>query len=227
MAEQATLNATKRELRGTSASKRLRREGIVPAVVYGSKQRAYMIQVKESTFADVFRKQTSENFLVNLEIEGADEKTKLAFVQDIQRNPLTGGFVHVDFRAVLDDEIISATVPIDLIGESEGVKAGGLLEQLLHSLEVQCKPADLPSHIEHDINSLEVGESVKVGELDLPEGVSTKMDSDVLVALVAKSRVSVSDDAAEGVEGEGEGEEGAEGAAEGEEGASQEDGDES
>ena len=208
MAEQATLPAEKRDLNGTSNSKRLRRKGIVPAVVYGSKQKAYTIQVSEATFSAVFRKQSSENFLVNLEIDGADEKSKLAFVQDIQRNPLTGGFVHVDFRAVQNDEIITASVPITLEGESEGVKAGGLLEQLLHSIEVQCKPADLPERINFDVTDIGLGESTKVGELTFPDGVITKMDSDVLVLLVAKSRASVSASASggggeEAAEGEG------------------------
>lgn len=206
MAEQATLAAEKREVNGTTASKRLRKEGIVPAVVYGSKQKAYTIQVKENKFAELYRKQTSENFLVNLEIDGADEKTKLAFVQDIQRNPLNGGFIHVDFRAIQDDEIITANVPIVLEGDCEGVKAGGLLEQLLHSIDIQCKPADLPKQIAHEVTDVGVGESVKVGELKFPEGVSAKMDSEVLVLLVAKSRASISaaagggadDDAAEG-----------------------------
>ncbi|MDF1752609.1 MAG: 50S ribosomal protein L25 [Verrucomicrobiales bacterium] len=207
MAEQATLPAEKREANGTSASKRLRREGTVPAVVYGSKQRAYMIQVKESAFSEIFRKQASDNFLVNLEIEGAEEKSKLAFVQDVQRNPLTGGFVHLDFRAVLDDEIISADVPISLEGESLGVKGGGLLEHLLHSIEIQCKPGDLPEVIVHDVSDLNVGQSVKVGELKFPEGVTTKMDPDVLVGLVAKSRASISAAAAGGeAGGAGEGE---------------------
>lgn len=214
MAEQATLAAKKREVNGTSASKRLRREGVVPAVVYGSKQRAYMIQVKESNFADVFRKQSSANFLVNLEIEGADEKSKLAFVQDVQRNAMTGGFVHIDFQAVSDDELISATVPIHLIGECEGVKEGGLLEHLLHSIEIQCKPGDLPRDIVHDVSELGVGESIKVGQLNLPDGVTPKMDEDVLVALVTKSRATVSEDAAGG--GGGEGEEEADTAEEGE-----------
>ena len=204
MAKQATLPAQKRDASGTSVSKRLRREGIVPAVVYGSKQRAYMIQVEEKLVSDVFRQQSSESFLVNLEIEGAEEKSKLAFVQDVQRNPLTGGFVHVDFRAVQDDEIVHATVPVTLTGDPEGVKAGGLLEHLLHSLEIHCQPADLPERIEHDVSELDIGESVKVGELNFPEGVSTKMDSDVLVALVAKSRAAVSEDAVGGPAEEGE-----------------------
>ena len=218
MAKQATLPAEKRDGSGTSVSKRLRRDGIIPAVVYGSKQRAYMIQVKENLMSDVFRKASSESFLVNLEIEGADEKSKLAFVQDVQRNPLTGGFVHVDFRAVQDDEIITATVHVDLIGDCEGVKEGDVLEHLLHSLEIQCLPADLPERIEHDVTELVVGKSVKVDDLDLPKGVTTKMDGEVLVALVVKSRVATSDGSVDGEPGE-EGDEEQEGAAEGKEAA--------
>lgn len=211
MAEQTTLAAEKREVNGTSASKRLRRDGIVPAVVYGSKQNAYTIQVKEDKFAKIYRQQSSENFLVNLEIDGAAEKSKLAFVQDVQRNPMTGGFIHVDFRAVLEDEIITANVPIILEGECEGVKGGGLLEQLLHSLDVQCKPRDLPESIVHDITGVDVGESVKVGELSFPNGVTSKMDSEVLVLLVAKSRASISADSG-GEGGEAGATEGGEGA---------------
>ncbi len=198
MAEQITLAAEKRSVNGSSASKRLRRDGIVPAVVYGSKQDAYTIQVKENSFADIYRKQTSKNFLVNLEIEGAKEKTKLAFVQEIQRNAITGQFVHVDFRAVQDDEVISAVVPVTLTGDCVGVKAGGLLEHLVHSLEIQCKPADLPERIEFDVTDVGVGESIKVAQLQFPEGVSTKMDGEVLVLLVAKSRASISAAAAGG-----------------------------
>lgn len=192
MAEQLTLQAEKREGKGSSESKRLRRAGKVPAVVYGSKQQEYTIQVESQDFHKIFRDQSSANFLLNLEIEGAKEKSKLAFVQDMQRDPITGGFIHIDFRAVQDDEIISATVPITLVGESEGVKAGGLLEHLVHSLEIQCKPADLPERIEHDVTKVSVGETVTVSELDFGEGVTTKMDGQVLVALVNKSRASIS-----------------------------------
>jgi len=196
MAAKVTLKAEKRTDGGRASAKKLRKQGIVPAVVYGSKQANYMIQVNENRFAEVFRKQTSANFLVNLEIEGAKEKTKLAFVQDVQRNPLNGGFVHVDFRAVQEDEFVTATVPVMLEGECDGVKAGGLLEHLLHTLEVHCKPSDLPERIVYNISHVGVGESVKVGQLNLPSGVTTKMDKDVLVLLVAKSRALVSATAA-------------------------------
>ena len=140
MAKQETLQAEKRDVKGTTASKRLRRTGVVPAVIYGSKQREYMIQLNSKAFFDLARKQSSHNFLVNLEIEGANEKTKLAIVQDIQRDPLNGSLIHVDFRAVSETDTIHAAVPIELRGEPIGVKTGGLLEQLdridlLHMLD--------------------------------------------------------------------------------------------
>jgi len=209
MAQKETLQAEQREVTGTTAVRRLRREGIVPGVVYGSSQREYPIQLKAKTFSDLLRHQTSENFLVSLEIEGAKEKTKLAIVQDIQRDPLTGGLVHVDFRAVSEDEQIHATVPITLTGEPAGVKAGGLLEQLIHSLEIHCRPGDLPERITNSVDALDVGQSLKVAELNMPEGVSTKMDGEVLVALIGKSRATTAAAAKGGGEGGDSGESGA------------------
>jgi len=157
---------------------------------------------------------------VNLEIDGAEEKSKLAIVQDIQRDPLTGNLVHVDFRAVNEDETIHAVIPITLNGEAAGTKAGGILEQLIHSIEVHCRPADLPERIGHNIEGLAIGEPLKVGDLEFPEGVSSHMGEDVLVAIINKARVVTETTAAEGEAAEGEaaaeGEDGAEAAAEGE-----------
>lgn len=192
MATQETLQAEKRDVKGTTASKRLRRSGIVPAVIYGSSQREYMIQLNSKHFFDVAKKQESQNFIVNLEIEGAEEKTKLAIVQDIQRDPLSGSLIHIDFRAVSENETIHATVPIHLNGEPAGVKAGGLLEQMIREIEVYCRPSDLPHAIDNDVSSLKVGDSLKVADLNLPDGVITKMDGEVLVALVAQTRAAAS-----------------------------------
>lgn len=222
MGKHETLQAEKREVKGTTASKRLRREGVVPAVIYGSSQREYMIKLDSKAFSDIAKKQGSQNFLVDLEIEGAQEKSKLAIVQDIQRDPLNGNLIHVDFRAVSENESIYATVPIHLLGEARGVQNGGVLEQLLHEIEVSCRPNDLPEAIENHVDDLKIGDSLKVGELNLPEGVSIRMDEDVLVANVAQPRLLVSEEEeaedAEGAEGE-------EGAAEGEEGEAKAEGD--
>jgi large subunit ribosomal protein L25 len=209
MAKQETLQAAKRDVKGTTASKRLRRQGTVPAVIYGSSQREYMIQLNSKEFGDLVRRQSSQNFIVTLEIEGAQEKSKMAIVQDVQKDPLTGNLIHVDFRAVSENETIHAVVPIELTGEPAGVKGGGLLEQLLRDIEVHCRPGDLPSNISSDVNSLDIGDSLKVNELNLPDGVITKMDGEVLVALITQTRAAVSaggledgEEAGEATEGE-------------------------
>lgn len=197
MSRPTTLQAAQREVPGSAASRRLRREGIIPAVIYGAQQRTYPIQVNNKDFAEILRHQTSENFLVNLEIEGAKEKTKLAIVQEIQQNPMTGQVIHVDFHAVKEDENVHANVPIELTGDAVGVKIGGLLEHLVHSLDIECLPANLPDMISHDVSDLAIGESVHVRDLALPTGVATHMDGDVVVALIAESRVAVSAGAGE------------------------------
>jgi len=193
MAKQETLQAEKRDVKGTTASKRLRRTGVVPAVIYGSNQREYMIQLDSKAFFDLARKQAIHNFLVNIEIAGANEKSKLAIVQDIQRNPLNGALIHIDFRTVSESDTIHATVPIELQGEPIGVKSGGgLLEQLVHEIEISCRPSDLPETIVNDVESLELGQTLKVSDLNLPKGVTVKMDGDVLVAIITQTRASVS-----------------------------------
>ncbi len=212
MAIQETLQAEKRDVKGTTASKRLRRSGIVPAVIYGSNQREYMIQMNSKNFFEVAKKQASQNFIVNLEIDGAQEKTKLAIVQDIQRDPLTGQLIHVDFRAVNENDTIHATIPIKLTGEPAGVKAGGLLEQVLREIDVSCRPSDLPESIESDVSALNIGDSLKVKDLELPADVLIKMDGEVIVGLVVQTRAAAS----EGGGGAAEGAEGEEAAAEGE-----------
>lgn len=217
MANQETLQAEKRDVKGTTASKRLRRSGVVPAVIYGSSQREYMIQLNSKNFFDIAKKQGSQNFIVNLEIEGADEKTKLAIVQDIQRDPLSGSLIHIDFRAVSENETIHATVPIHLHGEPAGVKAGGLLEQMIREIEVFCRPNDLPEAIDSDVSHLELGDSLKISDLKIPEGVTTKMDGEVLVGLVTQTRAAASEGGVGGADGEDAGEGEGEGEDEGEE----------
>ena len=188
MAKQETLQADKRDVKGTTASKRLRRAGVVPAVIYGDKSEA-LIQLDGKSFTDLARKH-SANFLVNIEISG--DKSKLAIVQDIQRNPLNGSLIHVDCRAVTENDSIHAVVPIELHGEPVGVKAGGLLEQLVHEIEIQCRPSDLPEKIINDVEGIELGHTLKVADLNLPQGVTVKMDGEVLVAIVNQTRASVS-----------------------------------
>jgi large subunit ribosomal protein L25 len=126
---------------------------------------------------------------VNLTIEDTGE-TRLALIQDVQHNPLTGAIIHLDFHAISENERIHANIPLELVGDAAGVKAGGLLEHLVHKLEVQCLPKDLPEIIRVDVSGIEVGKALHLREIPLPEGVRASADGELIVALVSEPRVA-------------------------------------
>jgi len=214
MASHETLQATKREQSGTGVAKKLRRKGIIPAIIYGADQDNYAIQLKSNDFRDLLKRSNSENFLVNLEIEGAKEKSKLAMVQEVQTRALTGDIFHVDFHAVKEDQILTAQLPIELLGDAVGEKSGGVLDHQLRSIEIHCRPADLPEKIEIDVSNIDLDEAVHVSDLKFPDGVETSVDGGVVVALVAAPKVIaeaepvVEEGEGEAAEGEGEAAEG-------------------
>jgi large subunit ribosomal protein L25 len=198
-----TLQAKKRESGGRGAARRLRSQGVVPAIIYGADQDNYSIQVSAREFGTILRSSSGDNFLVDLQIEGAKEKTKLAMVQDIQQDPLSGQLVHVDFHAVNENQTLTATVTIELIGESEGVKQGGVLDHQLHSIDVHCRPADLPEKLEVDISGMVVGDSLHVSDIGVPDGVELTLDDEVVVVQVAEPRLAAAgEEDGEAAEGE-------------------------
>ena len=156
----------------------------------------------------------SANIIVDLELEGG--KNQLAFVKDLQHDPLSGSILHADFLAVSDDTEITAQLPVVFSGEAKGVKLGGQLEQMLYSIEIKCLPKDLPETICGDVSDLDVGDMLSVGGLQWPEGVSPTLAEDVVVALVAKTRVALSQAAGEagGPGEEADGHDGSEGGSE-------------
>ena len=188
MSQRSTLQVSPRKRSGTGALKRLRREGLVPAVVYGKKFDNINLKVNTKELRDLLARSTSENILVDLQIEGAG--TQLALIQDVTHNALSGNIVHIDFHAIKEDEVIHARVPVRLIGESAGVKLGGLLEHQIHNLEISCLPKDLPEAIVFDTSSLNTGDFVHIRELPFPEGVQPKLAGDVIVIHIAPPRVS-------------------------------------
>ncbi|MEM9081293.1 MAG: 50S ribosomal protein L25 [Verrucomicrobiota bacterium] len=204
MAKTAILKAEERKRTGSGLLKQMRKEGWVPSIVYGGGQDNRNLKIDAKTFGELLSHSASENFLVDLEIEGGTNQ--LAFVQDVQHDPLTGGILHADFLAVNDDTAIHAQLPIVLEGEPAGVKMGGLLEQHLHSLNITCLPKDLPETINSGVEHLKLAEALVVGDLNLPEGVTSLVTDDVVIAIVAKTRTAKSEGGAdEGGDGEGEG----------------------
>lgn len=184
MAKKTTLKAAPRLRSGSGKLKQMRREGWLPSVVYGRGVENENLKVDAKTFADLMAHSSSDNILINLDIEG--EGIRSVFLKTIQHDALTGHALHVDFLAVDEKTEIVANIPIHLNGEAKGVKAGGVLEQQMHVLEIACLPADLPDSIEVDITGLADGESFHIGEIILPAGVKATHGKEVVVAHIAK-----------------------------------------
>lgn len=189
MSKAQSLTAHTRKRSGSGALNSLRREGLIPAVVYGKSQPSLNVRLNAKQVETVLHHSVSEQILVNLTIEDTGE-TKLALIQDVQHNPLTGAIIHLDFHAISENERIHANVPLELFGDAVGVKAGGLLEHLVHKLEVQCLPKDLPEIIRVDVTGIEVGKALHLREIPLPEGVRASADGELIVALVSEPRVA-------------------------------------
>ena len=200
MAKQVKLKVERRETTGRSAARRLKAHGIIPAVIYGAKHKPQPLQVAARDINAMLSHASGENILVELEIAG--EKTnRMALVQEVQHSPVGGIILHVDFHAVSMDEKIHAEVPLEGIGIANGVKNfGGLLEQSLRTLAIECLPRDLPDRVTVDVSALNIGDAIHVRDIQLPSGVTAKVQADltafsVLAPVVEEAPVSA---AAEG-----------------------------
>ena len=191
------IEATLRQRTGSGALNAMRREGYVPSVIYGATENKN-IKVHSKTFRDHLNTKPSSQVLIDLDVEG--HGAQQVFIQDIQFDAITGEILHADFLAVKEDTVLTAKLPIKLIGDPVGVKAGGLLEQLVHATKIKSLPKNLPLQIEANVENLKVADNLTIGDISFPEGVTPILDSRVLVALVAKTRVAVSEAAAQETE---------------------------
>jgi large subunit ribosomal protein L25 len=189
MAKQAKLSATRRTGTGRSAVRKIKAQGGVPAIIYGGKNKSEVLQVSKRDISLMLSHASGENILVELEIEG-EKSGRLALVKEVQHAPLGGDILHVDFHAVSVDEMIEAEVPLEPTGTAEGVKTfGGLLEQALRSLEIECLPKDLPDVLTVDVSHLNIGDAIHVREIPLPQGVTTHVSADLTVFSVVAPTV--------------------------------------
>jgi large subunit ribosomal protein L25 len=193
MAKQLKIKANLRDSVGNRASRKLGRLGLVPANVYAKGEPNLNLQLDKKEITNLLAHATSEHVLVDLEIvSGEETSNRLALIQEVQHHPLRRDVVHVDFHAVRADEEIHAAVPIEPVGEADGVKnAGGIMEVAIHELEVACLPKDLPDIIRVDVSALGLGQSIHVRDLILPEGVTARANADLTVITVAAPRVEV------------------------------------
>jgi large subunit ribosomal protein L25 len=218
-----TLKADVGRPTGTRVSKRLRAAGRVPGVVYGLDTDPIPVDVEWRDLRQVLTGEAGLNALIDLQF---GDKSELSIVKSMQRHPVSHMVTHVDFLLIRRDVAISVDVPIILHGEAEEVlKEGGMVDQILTTLTVAAKPADIPNELGIDISELAVGDAIRVGDLTLPSGVTTEVDPEDPVVTASIVQVDVPEtEPAEGEEGEegaeGEGGEGAEGEGGGDESAS-------
>lgn len=197
----AKMIVSSRDLKGSANARRMRREGMLPGVVYGKGGAARPVSLPAHKFEQLLHHHAGEQMMVEVELDG---KTESVLLKDVQHEPLSGDTIHVDFQEVAMDEALTVSIPLELVGEAEGVNAGGVLDHSLHELDVECLPKDILEQIEVDVSTLEIGDSLTVKDVQLDSSKYTIMnEEDVAVAAVLAPRLA---------EEEEEGEEGEEGA---------------
>ena len=185
--------------------KQVRSNGRVPAVIYGRQTAPQTLEISAREISDLIHHHVSENLLVDLSIENDARAKRLALLQEIQRHPINGKVVHVDFHEVAEDEKVTVHVPIETTGEAAGVKTGGgVLEHVLFKLKVRCLPKDLPEQIVVDVSALEIGKTIHIGEITAPQGVEILGGKNIPVVSVAAPRAE--EEAVPAAEGKAAGE---------------------
>ena len=191
----ANLSVTARENSGKGVARSLRREGRVPAVIYGHGREPKSLSINTRDLEKLLEHISAENTVIDLDLDGTSSRT---LIREIQRHPFKRQILHVDFQELVAGEKVIVRVPVILIGVPDGVRMdGGILDQTMRELEVEVDPSNIPNHIEVDVTKMVIGSSLHVSDITLPEGVEVVADEDASVAVVSAPRAAVEAVAAE------------------------------
>ncbi|MCU1494451.1 MAG: ribosomal protein Ctc-form [Acidimicrobiaceae bacterium] len=195
------LVADVREERGSRASRRLLHSGRIPGVVYGHGLAPVAVAMDARSLRSALSTDAGVNALLDLDIAGAHH---LAIARELQRHPVRQTVLHVDFQVVRRDEVVTADVAVNLVGEPLGVtRAGGTVEHLVLSVPIKAKPADIPTQLEYDVSELTIGDTVHLRDLVLPSGVTVEADLETAVVVAHPPKGLVEEEAeAEAAPGE-------------------------
>ena len=181
--EQIPLEAFIRNQTGKGPARAMRRNGNVPAVFYGPETQPLLLYIRKLDLEKVFKKQAGENILFQLQIKGGEQDlSKTAMIKELQRNPVSRAYLHTDFYEISLTKELDVEVGIRVVGKSPGVEKGGILQEVSRELAIRCLPITIPDHIEVDVSSLEIGDSIHVRDLQLAPGI--KILTDPLVTIV-------------------------------------------
>ena len=192
------LEAQPRTPGNKNTARRVRRDGKIPAVVYGAGKDALSVSVDPRQVMRILNSETGHNTIFDLALD--QDKTK-AMIVDWQFEPIKGKLLHIDVKRIAMDKKLTVMVPIELKGEAEGVKTqGGILEQMLREVEIECLPADIPSHLDLDVSNLAFGQTLRVKDLPHSDKIKFLTDENQAIAHVTAVKEVVEAAPAEGVE---------------------------
>ena len=200
--EAQRISVKKRGLEGTSSSRRMRRDGILPGVIYGTKSESMAIELESHVIEQVLNHHLSETILVEVDLEGEGNVSVL--LKEVQHHPVSGALIHVDLQRVAANQKLQVEVSLELLGEPEGVKAGGRLDHVMHSILIECLPADLPEKIDVDVSHLEIGNAIHVSDIKCNDKILILSDMDAIVANVLAPKVEEEVEIEDDVEAEPE-----------------------
>jgi len=189
--EKVRLAVQPREKTGKGVARKLRQKGLVPAELYGKGKEPQAVVVDPQEV----RNYLAGNTIFDLEIEGLGKET--ALIKEVQRDAISGDIKHIDFLHITLDEKVTVTVPVTLVGDAPGAREGGVVQQLLWEMEVQCLPLEIPESIEVDISNLSVGESLSVSDVKAAEGIEILTSPEEVIVTVALPTATVEETDAE------------------------------
>ena len=182
--EQLELRARVRKSIGNGPARALRRDGKIPAVLYGPKTEPILLSVEVRDIEQVLKSGSVGQLLLNLIIQNGQETNRPAMIKELQSHPVSGQFLHIDFYEIDLSRKIRVGVPVVVTGKSVGVELGGLLQIVRRELEVLCLPTQIPESIEVDVSNLEIGDSIHVDEIQLEGDVEIPSDVNFTVITV-------------------------------------------
>ncbi len=200
------IKAEKRENFGKNASRVVRRKGRIPAILYGPGMDNVALTLDKKDLFSILKSETGENTLFRVSF---NSEKRDAMIKELQVNPVSDELLHVDLIQIVMDKVIRVAVPIVLVGEAVGVKAeGGFVDFSSREIEVECLPKNIPEHIEIDISALHLHQSVRIDEIDPPEGAKITSDPESVIVLIQapakEEEVEVEEEIEEEVMAEGE-----------------------
>lgn len=194
--EELVIEVERRESRGKGANRKLRAQGFIPAVVYGGGKEPVPVVVHRKTVTELLHQEKGRNTAFLLRMKGTKQE-RHAMLKDFQVDPVTQQYIHLDFVRVIKGQTVRVEVPVELVGESVGVKAGGFLDFTGRSVHLECPAEAIPDKIAVDISHLQVGQHISVGDLQLPPRVKPLDDPHKIIVTIEGKRLAAAEEVAE------------------------------